>query len=351
VRRGPIVQLILFAIVAAAAGLTLALVPGWLPRSASHEADRINFVFWFVTIICIVIFAAVAAILAYAVLKFRARPDDDSDGPPIHGHTGLEILWTAIPTALVTAIAIVSAIVLARNDAAGAAPLRVDVLAQQFAWNFKYPSLGNRPSGYLRLPVGRSVVLHMRAPEGDVIHSFFVPEFGQKQDIVPGIETTLHITPKRVGTFPLECTELCGLGHALMRSQAIVMSVKDFQRWAQSGGGAAAGAPPPPGGTTTGGGGAALGKQLFDSQSCNGCHTLTAAGAKGTVGPDLDKLPAFAQKAGKPLEEFVRQSIIDPGAYVEPGFPKGVMPSFKSLPPDQLSALVQYLVASSRGSK
>jgi cytochrome c oxidase subunit 2 len=349
VRRGPIVQLILFAIVAAAAGLTLALVPGWLPRPASREADRIDFVFWFVTIICIVIFAAVAAILGYAVLKFRARPDDDSDGPPIHGHTGVEIAWTAIPTVLVTAIAIVSAIVLAKNDAAGANPLRVDVTGQQFAWNFKYPSFGNRPSGDLRLPVGRSVVLHLNAL--DVIHSFWVPEFGQKQDLVPGIETTLHITPKRTGRFPVVCTELCGLGHATMRSSAIVMTQTAFQKWARSGG-KAAGAPPPAGGTTSGGG-AALGKQLFDSQSCNGCHTLTAAGAKGTIGPNLDRLPAEAKGPGKPLEQFVRESIVDPNAYVEKGFQPGVMPqNYKTmLSKAQLDALVQYLVASSRGSK
>jgi cytochrome c oxidase subunit 2 len=345
VRRGSVVQLVLLGVFFGAAATLVALLIPWLPPVASKERDRIDFVFWFTTAICIGIFTLVASLIVYSLLKFRAPEGDDTDGPPIHGHTGLEIVWTAIPTVLVTAIAIVSAIVLAKNDAAGANPLRVDVTAQQFAWNFKYPSFGNRPSGYLRLPVGRSVVLHMRSP--DVIHSFFVPEFGQKEDVVPGIETTLHFTPKRTGTFPLECTELCGLGHATMRAQAIVMSANAFRKWAQSGGGATAGG----GGTTTTGGGAASGKALFDSQGCNGCHTLTAAGAKGTVGPDLDKLPAYAQRAGKPLEDFVRQSIVDPNAYVEPKFPRGVMPSFKSLPPDQVSALVQYLVASSKGSK
>jgi len=230
VRRGSIVQLILFSIVASAAGLTLALVPGWLPDSASDEAGRIDFVFWFVTIICIVIFAVVAAILVYAVWKFRVRPDDDSDGPPIHGHTGLEIVWTAIPTLLVTAIAIVSAVVLAKNDAAGATPLRVDVYAQQFFWRYRYPGYENKQSSVLRLPVNRSVVLQMHAR--DVIHSFWVPEFRQKQDVVPGINPTLHITPNKVGTYPVVCTELCGLGHALMRSRVVVMEPEAFERWA-----------------------------------------------------------------------------------------------------------------------
>jgi cytochrome c oxidase subunit 2 len=230
VRRGSIVQLLVFAIIASAAGLTLALVPGWLPEPASEEAGRIDFVFWFVTGICVFIFAIVAAVLSYAVLKFRRKPDDDSDGPPIHGHTGLEILWTAIPTILVTAIAIVSAVVLAENDAAGANPLRVNVTAQQFAWTFSYPQFGNKRSAVLRLPNHRSVVLSMTSK--DVIHSFWVPEFRQKQDLVPGITPTLHITPTRVGSYPVICTELCGLGHALMRSRTIVMSPEAFQRWA-----------------------------------------------------------------------------------------------------------------------
>jgi len=103
--------------------MTVALVPGWLPQPASREAGRIDFVFWFVTVICVAIFAIVTAVIVYSLLKFRARPDDDSDGAPIHGHTGLEIAWTAVPTVLVIAIAIVSAIVLAR---VGSLPGRSD---------------------------------------------------------------------------------------------------------------------------------------------------------------------------------------------------------------------------------
>ena len=229
-RRGSIVQLILFALVASAAGLTLALVPGWLPEQASDEAGRIDFVFWFVTAICVFIFAIVAAVTIYTIWKFRAKPDDDSDGLPIHGHTGLEIAWTAVPTMLVTAIAIVSAIVLAKDDAQGANPLRVDVTAQQFFWSYRYPGYDNKESSVLRLPVNRSVVLKMTAK--DVLHSFWVPQFRQKQDLVPGIHPTLHITPNRVGTYPVICTELCGLGHALMRSRVVVMEPDKFEQWA-----------------------------------------------------------------------------------------------------------------------
>jgi cytochrome c oxidase subunit II len=236
VRRGSVVQLVLLGMLFGAGAAAVALLIPWLPHSASKQADRIDFVFWFVTVICIAIFALVAAVIVYALLKFRAGPEDDSDGPPVHGHTGLEIVWTAIPTILVTAIAIVSAIVLAKDDAAGANPLRVDVTAQQFYWTFSYPQFGNKTSAVLRLPVNRSVVLRMTAK--DVIHSFWVPEFRQKQDLVPGIHPTLHITPDRIGTYPVICTELCGLGHALMRSQTVVMPADKFQQWATAKGSA-----------------------------------------------------------------------------------------------------------------
>jgi cytochrome c oxidase subunit 2 len=342
VRRGSIVQLLLFAIVAGAAGVALAVVPNWLPEPASREAGRIHFVFWFVTGICIFIFAIVAAVMAYAVLKFRRQPDDDSDGPPIHGHTGLEIVWTAVPAVLVTAIAIVSAIVLAKDDAAGANPLRVDVVAQQFAWTFYYPSFGNKKSTVLYLPKDRSVVLRMTSK--DVAHSFWVPEFSQKQDLLPGIHPTLHITPDRIGTYPVICTELCGLGHALMRSQARVVTPAAFQKWAKTGGGQAAtgggAAAGPPAGTQPG-------LALFNQEGCNGCHTLAAAKSSGTIGPDLDKLPTYARQAGKPLQAFVRQSIEQPNAYIEKGYPSGVMPDFgKTLSATKIEALVKFVVAS-----
>jgi cytochrome c oxidase subunit II len=236
VRRGSIVQLIMIGVLAGAIASVVALVPGWLPEPASREAGRIHFVFWFVTGICIFVFSIVAAVSVYAVWKFRAKPDDDSDGPPIHGHTRLEIAWTAVPTLLVTAIAVVSAIVLAKNDAQGADPLRIEVTAQQFFWSYRYPEYGNKETPVLRLPVNRSVVLRMTSK--DVIHSFWVPEFSQKQDVVPGIHPTLHITPDRVGTYPVICTELCGLGHALMRSRVVVMQPAAFEKWATQKGGA-----------------------------------------------------------------------------------------------------------------
>ena len=139
-RRGSIASLLGIGVVAGGIAAAVAVAFPWLPTPASREASRIDFVFWFVIIICIVIFAIVVAVILYSVVVFRAAPDDDSDGPPIHGHTGLEIVWTLVPTVLVTAIAIISAIVLSNNDALGKNVLHVNVTAQQFAWTFSYPT-------------------------------------------------------------------------------------------------------------------------------------------------------------------------------------------------------------------
>jgi cytochrome c oxidase subunit 2 len=315
----------LAAIAAVITSLVAVLVP-WLPVPASKEAGRIHFVYWFTTVICIAVFAAVAAVMTYSVIKFRARPDDDSDGAPIHGHTKLEIIWTAIPAVLVTAISIVSAIVLAQNSRTGSHPLVVKVNAVQFAWKFTYPN--GKSYGYLTLPKGRHVKLDITA--NDVIHSFWSPELSQKQDAVPGEHTSLVVTPSRTGTFPVICTELCGLGHALMRSHVTVIEAAKFDAWVKSGGQAAAGPP---------------GLAVFQENGCGGCHTLKGVpGATGTVGPDLDNLKQAAATAKQPLAAFIKESIVKPGAYIAPGYSNAMPPTFgTSIPADKLDQLVQYL--------
>jgi cytochrome c oxidase subunit 2 len=233
-RRGNILALVGIGTLAGGLAAAVALLLPWFPDVASKERARIDFVFWFTIWICVVIFALVAAVLLYAVWRFRAAPDDDSDGPPIHGHTGLEILWTAIPTVLVTAIGIVSAVVLAKDDAAGSNPLQVDVFAQQFAWTFSYPQYGNKKSAVLRLPNHRSVVLTMTSK--DVIHSFWVPSFIFKRDILPGVKSgeDFEITPTKTGTYEGRCAELCGVDHGRMLFQVKIVPQAEFDQFIAS---------------------------------------------------------------------------------------------------------------------
>jgi cytochrome c oxidase subunit II len=230
VRKG-IVQLVAIGVVIGVALTLVALLFQWLPTSASEEFDRIQALYWFATVISIVIFSLVTAVIIFSVWKWRVPLDDDADGPPIHGHTGLEILWTAVPALLVLAIGIFSAIVLARNGEAGNNPMEVEALGQQFAWKFTYADYDDLESGQLVLPLGQEVRFTMRSV--DVIHSFWVPNFGQKMDAVPGIETEILVTPDELGEFEVVCAELCGLGHATMRAAARVVEPAEFDAWVE----------------------------------------------------------------------------------------------------------------------
>ena len=255
-RAGSLIRVLLVALLLAAVATAIAIFVPWLPDNASTEGGRIDFVFWFVTAICIAIFSVVASLSVYSLIKFRAKPDDDSDGPPIHGHTGIEIAWTAIPLLLVLSMIVVSSVALAKNDRDPSNSMRVEILGQQFAWLVAYPPPGAaedadgfvcfnpqqqgaqvdrrcKSSTTLVLPLDRPV--RLRLTSRDVIHSFWVPEFRQKQDAVPGLKTEITVTPTRTGNFPFICTELCGLGHALMRSRAIVLTQSAFDAWLRRG--------------------------------------------------------------------------------------------------------------------
>ena len=359
IRRAALVKMVVIFVISTIIATLVAVLIPWLPDSASEEMDRITFTYWFATIICIGIFALVAAVIVEAVWAFRVQPEDDTDGPPIHGHTGLEIAWTVVPAVLVIAIGIVSAVVLSQNADAGNDPLKVRVFAQQFAWQFRYDD--DVRSDELVLPVDRGIEFEMES--ADVIHSFWIPEMGQKQDVVPGVTTTIVVTPTKTGRFTLICTELCGLGHATMRAPVRVLEKAAFEKWlaqlradeaedggGQGGGGAGGGGA---GGGGAGGGAQELGRTTFADAGCGGCHAFGPAGTDAEIGPSLDGLAANAEAAGVPVAEFVRQSIVDPSAVLAEGYQDGVMPKdyAESLTPEQLDALVGYLSGEGGGSE
>jgi cytochrome c oxidase subunit 2 len=235
-RSGHVLPIAVISAVVAAISVIVALAIDWLPDPASVESDRVDALIWWTVWASIAIFTVVVSFTLYSVWKFRAPEGDESDGPPIHGHTLLEIIWTAIPTVMIGITAAWGAAVLIKNeDIAKGSPgiLRVDVLAQQFAWEFTYPDLGVT-TGDLRVPVDRQVVLILRAK--DVIHDFFVYETRIKGDAVPGIindRVRFTMKPEYAGrVFPIICAELCGAGHGVMRAQLITMSSSDYTAWA-----------------------------------------------------------------------------------------------------------------------
>ncbi len=228
--RLPIVKM-LAATVALGAVLSAIMVSiNWNGQEGSTAAPEIDDLLNVMIVLSSFVFALVMVMLGYALYKFRAKPGDESDGEPIHGNTRLEVAWTLIPTIIVLFAGGYSWSVLDSIEEPADNPITVDVFAQQFAWSFGYPGKDFAFSeGELHVPVNRQVHFKMHAQ--DVIHSFWVPEWRIKKDAVPGITTTAIVTPDKVGTYQLICTELCGFGHATMRAKVVVESPKDFQKW------------------------------------------------------------------------------------------------------------------------
>ena len=179
-------MVVIVAIAALVATLVAVLIP-WLPDSASKEMDRIEFIYWFATMICIGIFALVAGgDHLRGAGRSASPPEDESDGPSIHGHTGLEIAWTVVPAILVIAIGVVSAVVLSQNGRRGHEPADGQGVRAAVRLAVRVPGDDGLKSDELVMPVDRSVKFELES--ADVIHSFWIPEMGQKQDVVPGID-------------------------------------------------------------------------------------------------------------------------------------------------------------------
>ncbi|HEX5713636.1 MAG TPA: cytochrome c oxidase subunit II [Solirubrobacterales bacterium] len=228
--RLPIMKM-LAATVAGTAVISAVMLPiNWNGQGASTAAPKIDELLDVMIVLSAFVFSLVMVMLFYALWKFKAKPGDESDGEPIHGNTRLEVAWTLIPTIIVLFAGGYSWAVLNDIEEKADNPLTVDAFAQQFAWSFGYPGKDLAFSeGELHVPVGRQVQFKMHAQ--DVIHSFWVPEWRIKKDAVPGITTTATVTPTKVGTYQLICTELCGFGHASMRAKVVVESPAKFQEW------------------------------------------------------------------------------------------------------------------------
>ncbi len=336
--KAPLALMFGIGAVASVLGVVLGLLIDWFPVQGSTQAGPIDTLYDVLIIISVPVFVLVTVIVCFSVWKFRMKPGEENlDGPPIHGNTRLEVIWTTIPAIILVALCTYAYVVLVDIEEAQANEMRINVVGQQFTWTFEYPmGEGQEPvrSNQLYLPQGRPVRFHINSL--DVIHDFWVPAFRMKIDAVPGIETDIRVTPTRTGRFPVVCAELCGVGHAFMRQTANVVAPQEFQQWLtqQQQPSQAEGAE----------GEAPDGATLFaegngDATACAACHTLEAAGSQSTTGPDLDEvLP------GQTPEE-IRQSIVEPAAQVTEGFQPGIMPPNygDTLSAEELDALVEYL--------
>lgn len=214
--------------VLSAIGVVIVLGAQILPVIASREAEVVNGAFVVLTVASVPILMLVVVPIVYSAIRFRAGGEDETDGPPIHGHRAFEAGWVVVSFVLVIGLSAFGTIGLLEIRGGPDADLEVRAEATQWAWEFEYPDLGVHTKE-LVLPVDRRVRISIVSD--DVLHSFYVPAFGIKQDAVPGRVTYLHVTPTVTGEYGAQCAELCGLGHTKMVTGVTVMELSGFEAW------------------------------------------------------------------------------------------------------------------------
>ena len=231
-RRHQLAQKLIIGVIASVIGIAVALSINWFPVQASSQAKKIDDLWDVLLIASVPIFVLVEVVVLYSVWKFRMRPGEElKDGPPIHGNTMLEIIWTAIPALIIFSLVTYAYIVLTEIEKKPSKEMVVQVTGQQFAWSYQYRQPGQPTvnTDTLYVPKGESVRFNIKAT--DVIHDFWVPAFRLKIDAVPGITTHYRVTPIRNGSYAVVCAELCGLGHSTMRSTVHVVDPGTFKGW------------------------------------------------------------------------------------------------------------------------
>lgn len=211
----------------------------WFP-AATRQAREVDNLFKFMLASSGVIFIYVQALVLAFALRYRRRRNEPEDalGSQLHGNTRLEVTWTVLPSILLVVLVILSLRVWTDEQATHKDDLRLDVRGFQFGWSFALPQYGitfNKALSTVVLPVNRPV--HVYEHSNDVIHSFWVPEFRIKQDMVPGIHTDERFTPVRIGTYRVICTEFCGTQHSAMFTKIKVVGQSEFYNFVRKNGG------------------------------------------------------------------------------------------------------------------
>lgn len=305
------------------------------------EAHRIIGLFNGVLIISAVVLLIVWGVLVYVIVRFRARPGA-GEPPQTAGSRVLEITWTAIPVALLIGVFIATVWTMAQvtsaappAPAAAAAgvtgPLRIQVVGEQWWWQFRYPELNVVTANELHVPVG--VPVQLLIGSDDVIHSFWVPQLGLKMDAIPGRQNQMNFRVDQAGTFGGACAEFCGTQHAWMRLSLVAEPLDQFRAWMQVQQ-RPMGAPQTPL--------AAQGQKLFFANTCVNCHTIQGSVAQGVVGPDLTHLGTRRSLGAGVLENTPANVArwIHASQAIKPG---NRMPNYPNFSDDDLRALAAYL--------
>lgn len=297
---------------------------------ASPQASKVASLFETALVICAAIFAVVASAVIYNILRFRAN-GDDAEPRQIRGRRDLEILWTAIPGAIVVALLIMTANVMSSTVPRTDPKPDLIVTARQWWWEARYQDSGADAANEIHIPVGKRLLVELLSP--DVIHDFWAPSLGPKMDIIPGHPNWIWLEADSPGTYMGACAEFCGAQHAWMRFVVIAQPAAEFETWERRQ------LQPAENSEAV-----AAGRRVFQQQVCGNCHSVIGLSTNGTAGPDLTHLGGRQTLAGGVLVNNVDNTarwLENPQAF-KPGC---LMPNF-NLTYEQAHQLAAFLEAS-----
>src|ERR1700751_3781270 len=298
-------------------------MPLW-PARASTMANNVDALFIFLLVVSGLMTLLIFTMVIYFAVRYRRQPGRQAE--QIDGSHALEITWSVIPFCVFMTFFMWGALIYFKERKPPRDSAEVYTVAKQWMWKFEHME-GQREINELHVPVGRDIKMIMTSQ--DVVHSFYVPAFRIKQDVLPGRYTVAWFRPIRAGTYHLFCAEYCGTAHSGMIGEGFVMEPAEYEQWLSGG----PVAPLPE-----------AGKQLFMSLGCSTCHRFDTQGR----GPNLVGL------YGKPVQledgrtviaddNYIRESILAPAAKVVAGF-KPIMPPFQGLvSEEQLNGLLAYI--------
>jgi len=307
----------------------------YLPSAESTYAVNVDALMYFINIVSFILLLGVTIAIIYFSIKYRRRSNEDTT-PLITHNTALEVTWTVIPLILILVVFGwgFNDFVEMRTPPADAYEVYVE--SYSFGWNFEHANNGIIEANMLTVPVATPVRLIMRSRDNDVLHSFFVPQFRLKQDLMPNRNTYAWFEAIRPGQFVYFCTEFCGTGHSMMNGHVNVMEQEDFDAWREEELDRDLDALPL----------AELGQSVYSSAGCQGCHSLDGT---SRVGPTFQGLYMSEREFTDGTtriadEDYLVEAIIDPQAQVNVGYPNN-MPNIyeQTLSEREIMGLVEFI--------
>lgn len=305
----------------------------FLPPAKTAVAEQYDTLFWFVHLSSLVLTIGIVVAIIYFIIKYRRKSENDVT-PVITHNNKLEVTWSVIPLIITLVLFGWGFQTYLDMTTPPEDAYEINVTAQKWLWRFQYQS-GASTTGELHVPAGRPVRLIMQSQ--DVIHSFFVPDFRIKQDVLPGRYTEAWFTAREPGESIVFCTEYCGTDHSNMMAKVIVHEPEEFEQWLADNSGAAT----QPDDLSP----AEWGKQLAQEQACMSCHSTDGT---EMVGPSWQGLFGSQEQLadGSTVEvdeNYLRESMLNPGAKIVEGY-QNVMPSVQGqLNDEQINAIIEYI--------